>query len=106
MASYKPEFRLFSVAGRAKQDNPRPWSEEPQTERAKTDAFAKKLFTKTADIDKPVVTSPIVGATKPHHLEDAVAALSVILTPEEIARLEEPYQPHPPLKHSHRTLAG
>ena len=102
----------------------RPWSSEPQTERARSDSFAQKLFTKTADIDKPVIdrvnevarerklppsqialawllhkpviTSPIVGATKPHHLEDAVAALSVKLANEEIARLEEPYQPHPP----------
>jgi aryl-alcohol dehydrogenase-like predicted oxidoreductase len=47
-------------------------------------------------LHKPVITSPIVGATKPHHLEDAVAALSVKLANEEIARLEEPYQPHPP----------
>jgi aryl-alcohol dehydrogenase-like predicted oxidoreductase len=45
----------------------------------------------------PVVTAPIVGATKPHHLEDAVAALSVALTSEEVARLEEPYVPHPVL---------
>ena len=43
---------------------------------------------------KPAVTSPIVGATKPHHLDDAVAALDVELTAEEIARLEEPYVPH------------
>lgn len=101
----------------------RPWSEEPETNRAKTDAFAKRLFTKTVDIDKPVIdrvneiakargvppsqialawllhkpaiTSPIVGATKPHHLEDAVAALSVKLSDGEITRLEELYQPHP-----------
>jgi 1-deoxyxylulose-5-phosphate synthase len=101
----------------------RRWSEEPQTERAKSDSFAKRLFTKTADIDKPVIdrvtevararelppsqvalawlfqkpsiTSPIIGATKPHHLEDAVAALSVRLTDEEIGRLEELYRPHP-----------
>jgi aryl-alcohol dehydrogenase-like predicted oxidoreductase len=46
---------------------------------------------------KPAVTAPIVGATKPHHLEDAVAALSVHLTPEEITALEEPYIPHPVL---------
>jgi len=100
----------------------RPWTEEAQTERAKSDSFAKKLFTKTADMDKPVIdrvnevaqarglppsqvalgwllhkpgiTSPIVGATKPHHLEDAVAALSVRLSEEETGRLEEPYQPH------------
>lgn len=44
---------------------------------------------------KPVVTAPIIGATKPHHLEDAVAALSVQLTPEEIKLLEEAYTPHP-----------
>jgi aryl-alcohol dehydrogenase (NADP+) len=44
---------------------------------------------------KPGVTSPIVGATKPHHLDDAVAALGVRLTREEIAALEEPYRPHP-----------
>ena len=46
-------------------------------------------------LSKPVITAPIIGATKPHHLEDAVAALSVRLTPEEIQRLEETYQPHP-----------
>ena len=46
---------------------------------------------------KPFVTAPIVGATKPHHLEDAVAALSLKLTPEEVAALEEPYVPHPVL---------
>ena len=102
----------------------RPWTEEPQTERAKSDSFAKRLFTRTADMDKlvidrlnevararqlppsqvalawllhkPAVTSPIVGATKPHHLEDAVAALSVTLTDEETGRLQELYQPHPP----------
>jgi aryl-alcohol dehydrogenase-like predicted oxidoreductase len=44
---------------------------------------------------QPGVTSPIVGATKLHHLDDAVAALEVTLTPEEIAMLEEPYRPHP-----------
>jgi aryl-alcohol dehydrogenase-like predicted oxidoreductase len=101
----------------------RPWTEEPPTERAKSDSFAKTLYSKTVDIDKPViervnefararklppsqvalawllhkpaVTSPVVGATKPHHLDDAVAALSVKLSDEEIVRLEEPYQPHP-----------
>lgn len=44
---------------------------------------------------KPVVTSPIAGATKPHHLEDAIATLSVKLSDEEIKQLEEFYQPHP-----------
>jgi aryl-alcohol dehydrogenase-like predicted oxidoreductase len=101
----------------------RPWSDVAATDRAKTDAFASTLFDKTLDIDKPVIdrvqdvarargvpaaqiamawllrkpviTSPIVGATKPHHLEDAVAALSVNLSDEEVTRLVEPYQPHP-----------
>jgi aryl-alcohol dehydrogenase-like predicted oxidoreductase len=44
---------------------------------------------------KPFITAPIVGASQPHHLEDAVAALSLNLTTEEIAALEEPYVPHP-----------
>jgi len=43
---------------------------------------------------KPFVTAPIVGASKPHHLDDAVAALTLKLTPEEISSLEEPYVPH------------
>jgi aryl-alcohol dehydrogenase-like predicted oxidoreductase len=45
-------------------------------------------------LQKEEVTAPIVGATKPHHLEDAVAALSVKLEADEIASLEEPYVPH------------
>jgi aryl-alcohol dehydrogenase-like predicted oxidoreductase len=49
---------------------------------------------------KPYITSPIIGATKPHHLEDAIAALSVQLTADEIERLEEPYRPHPVIAHS------
>src|SRR3954468_18540120 len=46
---------------------------------------------------KPGVTAPIVGARKPHHLDDAVAALSVALSEQELGRLEAPYQPHPVL---------
>ena len=48
-------------------------------------------------LSKPVITAPILGATKPHHLADAAAAVSVKLTPEEIKQLEEAYQPHPVL---------
>jgi aryl-alcohol dehydrogenase (NADP+) len=44
---------------------------------------------------RPGVTAPVVGATKPQHLDDAVAALDLRLTPEEIAFLAEPYVPHP-----------
>jgi aryl-alcohol dehydrogenase (NADP+) len=43
---------------------------------------------------RPGVTAPIVGTTKPHHLDDAVAALSLRLSDEEVAELEEPYHPH------------
>jgi 1-deoxyxylulose-5-phosphate synthase len=45
-------------------------------------------------LGKAVITSPIVGASKPQHLADAVKALSVRLTPEVIAELEAPYIPH------------
>ena len=41
------------------------------------------------------VTAPIVGATKPHHLDDAIAAVDVELTADEISALEEPYTPQP-----------
>ncbi|MGE0046585.1 MAG: aldo/keto reductase [Hyphomonadaceae bacterium] len=54
---------------------------------------------------RPGVTAPIVGATKPHHLDDAVAALSIKLTDDEIAMLEKPYQPHPVIGHSYEDTA-
>ena len=103
----------------------RPWEDRQSTERAETDQFGKTLYTSTEDTDrqivervgeiseargvsraqvalawmlsKPFITAPIIGATKPHHLEDAVAAPSLTLTPEEIASLEAPYVPHPVL---------
>lgn len=46
-------------------------------------------------LHKPVVTAPIVGATKPNHLDDAVAAVDLELSDEEIGLLEKPYVPHP-----------
>jgi aryl-alcohol dehydrogenase-like predicted oxidoreductase len=46
-------------------------------------------------LSKPFVTAPIIGATKLGHLEDAIAALDVVLSDDEIAALEAPYQPHP-----------
>ena len=45
-------------------------------------------------LPKPGITAPIIGAAKPQHLDDAVAALSLKLTAEEIAALEGPYVPH------------
>jgi aryl-alcohol dehydrogenase-like predicted oxidoreductase len=98
----------------------KPSKEQNETLRAQTDAFGKRLYSdedlkiaqRVSDVaearglpmaqvalawllSKPVITAPIVGATKPHHLDDAVAALSVQLTPDEIHHLEEAYQPHP-----------
>jgi aryl-alcohol dehydrogenase-like predicted oxidoreductase len=102
----------------------RPWKSET-TKRYETDQFGKSLYSDTEEADhkivdclgevakrrgapraqlalawllsKPVITSPIVGATNLHHLQDAVAALSLRLTAEEISSLEEPYVPHPVL---------
>ncbi len=45
-------------------------------------------------LSKPVITAPIVGATKLHHLDDAVASVAVKLSADEIDALEEPYMPH------------
>ena len=98
----------------------RPWGE--QTPRIASDAFGAGLFAKTEDNDaqvagaldalaqtrglphaqlalawllhKPEVTAPIIGASKPKHLRDAVAAVDVSLSAEEIAALEAPYLPH------------
>ena len=44
-------------------------------------------------LQKPMITAPIIGATKANHLDDAVAAVELTLTPEEISLLEAPYQP-------------
>ncbi len=96
------------------------------TTRTKTDDFAKQIYTHPGDakvidrvqevatargvppaqvalawmLSKPWITAPIVGASKPHHLTDAVAALSLKLDEDEIKRLEEVYEPHTVLGHS------
>jgi aryl-alcohol dehydrogenase-like predicted oxidoreductase len=95
------------------------------TERSKQDDYAQKLYTREADdrvvdavqdlaeergvppaqialawlLHKPGVTAPIIGASKPNHLEDAVAALAIKLNKAEIERLEAVYVPHPVLGH-------
>jgi 1-deoxyxylulose-5-phosphate synthase len=100
---------------------------ERRTTRAETDRFADRLYGRPEDFDvservaevaaargvpaarvalawllhKPGVTAPIVGATKLGHLEDALAAAELSLSEDEIARLEEPYRPHPVLGHSY-----
>lgn len=50
-------------------------------------------------LQQPAVTSPIIGVTRPEHLSDAVAAVDLDLTAEEIGSLEAPYQPHPVAGH-------
>jgi aryl-alcohol dehydrogenase-like predicted oxidoreductase len=97
-------------------------SDAEATKRSESDGYAKNLYAKSADADKrvvdrvaevaaargvpmaqvalawilskPAITSPIVGATKLHHLQDAVAAVELKLTPDEVKALEEPYAPH------------
>ncbi|MQA85656.1 MAG: aldo/keto reductase [Streptosporangiales bacterium] len=51
-------------------------------------------------LGKPGVTAPIIGATKTSHLDDAIAAVDVTLSEEEIARMQAPYRPHPILGHT------
>jgi 1-deoxyxylulose-5-phosphate synthase len=51
-------------------------------------------------LSRPTVTAPIVGATRLGHISDALAAVQLTLTEEEVRRLEEPYLPHPVLGHS------
>lgn len=51
-------------------------------------------------LSKPGITAPIIGASKPQHLDDAIAALSVKLSDGDVRKLEEPYRPHRILGHS------
>jgi aryl-alcohol dehydrogenase-like predicted oxidoreductase len=72
---------------------------QDETIRKRVVELAEKLGAKPAVValawvlSKPYITAPIVGASKPHHLEDALAALSLKLDARAIAKLEEPYQP-------------
>jgi aryl-alcohol dehydrogenase (NADP+) len=50
-------------------------------------------------LHRPGVTAPIVGTTRASHVDDALAAVKLQLTQEEIRRMEEPYVPHPVLGH-------
>ena len=47
-------------------------------------------------VGRPGITAPIIGATKPHHIDDAVAALDLVLTDAELQQLETAYEPHDP----------
>lgn len=98
----------------------RDWDET--TARSDTDDFGRTLYAATQEADrkvveavaaiaaergvpraqvalawvlaKPEVSAPIIGASKPAHLDDAIAALDLELSDDEIARLEAPYVPH------------
>ncbi|MCB9418894.1 MAG: aldo/keto reductase [Ardenticatenaceae bacterium] len=96
------------------------------TKRAKSDQYAHEMYFNESDftvldrvtalaeergvkpaqialawmLHKPGITAPIIGASKMYQLEEAAAATEIKLSPEEIAALEEPYQPHPVLGHS------
>ena len=114
MIPWSPLARGFLTGNRTR------GAEAPPTKREETDTIAHKLYYADADYDvvervadvardrgvtpaqialawllrQPGVTAPIVGASKPEHLEQAVAALSVRLSDEDVRRLEEPYVPH------------
>ncbi len=114
---WSPFARGFLAGNRTKDSG--------ETQRSKTDGFAKQLYYQDEDfavvdrltevskqvgapnlqvalawmLSKPFVHSPIIGATKLNQLDEAVASLSVKLSPEQIAQLEEPYKPHPVLGH-------
>jgi aryl-alcohol dehydrogenase-like predicted oxidoreductase len=116
---WSPLARGFLMGNRRLED-------KGETVRAKTDEYAHKLYYQESDfaivdrvtdiarkrgisnaqvalawmLQKPGVTAPIVGASRIAHLEDAVKALEVRLTGDEIRALGEPYQPHAILGHS------
>jgi aryl-alcohol dehydrogenase (NADP+) len=116
---WSPLARGFLAGGRAA-------PKEGNTERARTDEFSPRLYFREADhkvvdavtevakarglsnmqvalawvLKNPAITAPIVGASKLGHLEDAVSALDVKLSDDEIKTLEAPYQPKPVLDHA------
>jgi aryl-alcohol dehydrogenase (NADP+) len=117
---WSPLARGFLTGSRKKGDG------KSETLRAQTDDFGHSLYYRDTDftvvdrvieiaeqrhakpaqvalawvLSKPAVSAPIIGASKLYQLEDALTALELKLTPDEIKRLEEPYEPHPVLGHS------
>jgi aryl-alcohol dehydrogenase (NADP+) len=118
---WSPLARGFLAGNRPRSEEAKPG--EGETTRGKTDATAQRFYYQESDyqvvdrvtdiakrrsvsnaqvalawmLHKPGITSPIIGATKRHHLEEAVKALDVHLSEDEINYLEAPYQPHPVL---------
>jgi aryl-alcohol dehydrogenase (NADP+) len=115
---WSPLARGFLAGGRAAPG-------EGNTERARTDEFSTRLYYKGADhavvdalselarqrgvpnmqlalawvLKNPAVTAPIIGASKPHHLADALAGLKIELTADEVKTLEAPYEAKEVLDH-------
>ncbi|MDB5479822.1 MAG: aldo/keto reductase [Caulobacteraceae bacterium] len=115
---WSPLARGFLAGGRGSPG-------EGNTERARTDEFAPRLYYRESDykvlealetiarargvpnmqialawvLKNPVITSPIIGTSKSHHLDDALAALKITLTEDEVKALEALYQPKPILDH-------
>ncbi len=115
---WSPLARGFLAGGREKPG-------EGETARARSDEFSPRLYYREADhavveavsqvaaargvskmqvalawvLRHPAVTAPIVGASKPHHLDEAIAALDLTLSNEEAAALEKPYRPKRVLDH-------
>jgi aryl-alcohol dehydrogenase (NADP+) len=116
---WSPLARGFLAGGRAEPG-------EGNTERARTDEFASRLYYRDADfavveavsavarargvsnmqvalawvLRNPAITSPIIGASKSHHIADAVGALTISLSDEEVKALEAPYRSKPVLDHA------
>jgi 1-deoxyxylulose-5-phosphate synthase len=118
---WSPLARGFLTGSRKRGDG------KSETTRARTDDFGHSLYYRETDFDvvdrvieiaqqrnvkpaqialawilaKPGISAPIIGASKPYQLEDALGALSLKLTEEEIKQLEAPYESHPILGHSY-----
>ncbi len=116
---WSPLARGFFAGNRQGED------EVSSTKRAQTDAFAQQMYFRDNDfkvaaaaqqvarqrgitptqiacawiLQAPGVTAPIIGATRLHHLKELFDAVDIKLSAEEVATLEEPYQPHPVLGH-------
>ncbi|HEY8309123.1 MAG TPA: aldo/keto reductase, partial [Gemmatimonadaceae bacterium] len=117
---WSPLARGFLTGTRKRGDG------KSETTRARTDEFGQSMYYRDTDFDivdrvieianargvkpaqvalawvlsRPAVSAPIIGASKPGHLDDALGALELKLSEDEIKRLEELYEPHPVLGHS------
>ena len=120
---WSPLARGFLAGNRGPNED----KQKSETTRARTDDYAHKLYYRSSDftvvdritevakqrgvknaqvalawmLAKPGISAPIIGASKKYQLDDALAALDLNLTDDEMHRLQEPYEPHPVLGHSY-----